>query len=137
MLQFLLRGLGRKEESLRYGELGVRRAEEVMRQYPESSRPAQLLAASLAGMDRPEEAKRWLARSIALDPDDSQVLYNAACTYAQLRDTEQAFAALNRWLPKAGVEKRQWLTEDVDFEPIRDDPRFAELLEKAKVTYAS
>jgi adenylate cyclase len=134
MLQFILRGLGRKEESVRYGELGLKRAAEVMRQHPESSRPAQLSAASLAGMDRPAEAKQWLARAIALDPDDGQVLYNAACTYAQLGEVEEAFDALHRWLPKAGVEKRQWLVEDNDFDPIRDDPRFAQLLEDAKVT---
>ena len=88
-------------------------------------------------MDRPDEAKAWLARSIALDPDDGQTLYNAACTYAQLGDTEAAFDALHRWLPTSGVEKKQWLAEDNDFDPIRDDARFIKLLADAKVTYPS
>jgi adenylate cyclase len=133
MLQFILRALARTDESHRYGELGLKRAGEVMRQHPESSRPAQLMAASLAGMDRPDEARQWLDRALALDPDDSQALYNAACTYAQLGDAEKAFEALRHWLPRAGVEKRMWLKEDTDFEPIRADPRFAQLLEDAKV----
>jgi adenylate cyclase len=133
MLQFILRGLGRKEESLRYGELTIKRVEEAMRQHPEASRPAQLLAASLAGMGRPDEAKAWLQRAIALDPEDSQTLYNAACTWAQLGEAEKAFEALHQWLPKAGIEKRIWLSEDNDFDPIRDDPRFVRLLEAAKV----
>jgi len=137
MLQFILRGLGRFDEGLRYGELAVKRAEEVIRQHPESSRPYQLGAACFAGMDRPDEAKAWLARSIALDPDDGQTLYNAACTYAQLGDTEAAFDALHRWLPTSGVEKKQWLAEDNDFDPIRDDARFIKLLADAKVTYPS
>lgn len=131
MLQFILRGLGRKEESQRYGELGLKRAEEVMRLHPESSRPAQLVAASLAGMGRPKEAITWLERAIALDPDDSQTLYNAACTWAQLGEVDRAFEILHRWLSKAGVEKKMWLAEDNDFDPIRDDPRFQKLLQDA------
>lgn len=131
MLQFILRGLGRKEESRRYGELGLKRAVEVMRQHPESSRPAQLIAAMLAGMGRPEEAMVWLDRAIALDPDDSQTLYNAACTWAQLGEVGRAFDTLYQWLPKAGIEKRMWLVEDNDFDPIRDDPRFQKLLQDA------
>ena len=131
MLEFILRGLGRIEESHLYGEMGIKRAMEVMRQYPESSRPAQLIAASLAGMGRGEEARIWLERAIALDPDDSQTLYNAACAYAQMGDIEEAFEALERWLPKAGVEKRMWLMNDCDFDPLRDDPRFEHVLAEA------
>ena len=39
------------------------------------------------------------------DPNDGQTLYNAACSYAQLGETEAAFDALRRWLPTAGIEK--------------------------------
>ena len=131
MLQFILRGLGRKEESRRYGELGLKRAEAVMRLHPDSSRPAQLVAASLAGMGRPEEAITWLERAIALDPEDSQTLYNAACTWAQLGEVDRAFELLHRWFPKAGVERKMWLAEDNDFDPIREDPRFHKLLQEA------
>ena len=106
----------------------MKRAKEVIGQHPEASRPAQMIAASLAGMGQSDEARIWLDRAIALDPDDSQTLYNAACTWSQLGDAEQAFEALHRWLPKAGVEKRMWLVGDNDFDPIRDDPRFQQLL---------
>ena len=131
MLEFILRGLGRIEESHLYGEMGIKRAMEALRQYPESSRPAQLIAASLAGMGRAEEARVWLDRAIALDPGDSQTLYNAACTYAQLGDIEEAFEALEQWLPRAGIEKRMWLVNDCDFDPLRDDPRFQKVLADA------
>jgi adenylate cyclase len=137
MLQFILRALGRKEESDRYAELGIKRAEEAMRRHPEASRPAQLVAPTYAGLGRAEEAKVWLERSLSLDPDDPQTLYNAACTYAQMGEVEKAFEMLDRWLPKAGVEKKQWLVMDNDFDPIRDDPRFIKLLGDAKVTYSS
>ena len=136
MLNTICRALGRSEESLRYGEMAVKRAEEAMRTHPEWSRPAQLAAATLAGLGRREEANVWLERAIALDPDDSQTLYNAACTWAQLGETERAFDTLARWYPKAGVEKRLWLRVDADFEPIRSDPRFVQLLEEASLPKA-
>jgi adenylate cyclase len=100
-----------------------------MRVHPEWSRPAQLASATLASLGRREEAIEWLERAIALDPDDSQTLYNAACTWSQLGETERAFEFLARWFPKAGVEKRMWLRQDADFDPIRADPRFVALLE--------
>jgi len=136
MLQLALRSLGRVGESEPYGDLSVKRAEEAMRKHPESSRPAQLTAATLAGMGKRDEAIAWLERAIALDPDDSQTLYNAACTWSQLGEFDRAFELLERWLPKAGVEKRMWLKQDIDFDPIRSDPRFEDLLEKADTIVA-
>ena len=131
MLQVVLRSLGRRDESVLYGELGVKRAEEALRQHPEWSRPAQLAAASLAAMGRREEAIAWIERALAIDPDDNLVLYNAACTWAQLGEKDRAFEMLERWWPLAGIEKRMWLTADADFDPLRGDPRFERLLQEA------
>jgi len=137
MLENIERGLGRQEERMLYGEMAVKRAREAMRQNPEWSRPPQLVAPVLAGMGRREEAIEWLERSVALDPDDSQTLYNAACTWTQLGDAEKAFELLDRWLPIAGREKRMWLNIDCDFDPIREDPRFKRLVERAATPMAS
>src|SRR5436190_16155388 len=49
-LHGLLLALGREDEARRYGELGLKRAEEALRQHPEWSRPAQLGATVLAAM---------------------------------------------------------------------------------------
>jgi adenylate cyclase len=131
MLQLTLRTLGRTEESERYGELAIKRGEEAMRQHPEWSRPAQLISTTLAGFGRRDEAVFWLERAVALDPDDPQTLYNAACTWAQLGEPDRAFDALDRWLPMSGAEKRQWLMRDCDFDPLRGDARFDKLLAQA------
>jgi adenylate cyclase len=133
LLQAELRTLGRMEEADKYAEMGVRRAEESVRQHPEWSRPAQLVAAVLASIGRGEEAREWMERALAIDPDDNLALYNAACTFAQLGEKERAIELLQRWAPNAGLEKRLWLRNDTDFEPLRDDPRFKQILKDTEV----
>ena len=133
LLQAELRTMGRMEEADKYAEMGVRRAEESVRQHPEWSRPGQLVAAVLASMGRDREAREWMERALAIDPDDNLALYNAACTFAQLGETERAIELLQRWAPNAGLEKRLWLRNDTDFEPLRDDPRFKQILMDTEV----
>jgi adenylate cyclase len=137
MLENILTPLGRLDEVSLYGDMAIKRAREALRQHPEWSRPAQLAAAVAAGMGQREVAMEFLERSVALDPDDSQTLYNAACTWSKLGDPEKAFELLDRWLPIAGREKRMWLNIDTDFDPIRDDPRFQQLVERAALPKAS
>ena len=129
-LHAVLLGLGRVEEARCYGELGLKRAEEALRQHPEWSRPAQLGATVLAAMGRREEAEAWIARALAIDPDDNLPLYNAACTWALLGEAERALELLEKWAPRSGLEGIMWLRADSDFASLRGDPRFQRLLER-------
>ena len=52
LLHQTLRALGRDEEGKEYARMGLKRAEEALRRFPESSRPAQLGACSLASLGR-------------------------------------------------------------------------------------
>ena len=52
-----------------------------------------------------------------------------AVAYARLGDKDQAFA----WLEKAYAERSPWLgflKSDPDFDNLRSDPRFAELVKR-------
>ena len=68
-----LQALGRGDEALAYARIGVRRAEDIQRQQPENSRPAQMLCASYAYLGATTKAMEWLDRTIAIDPDDNGV----------------------------------------------------------------
>ena len=128
-LEQALRAAGRSEEGVSYARLGLKRAEEALRKHPESSRPAQLGAAVLASLGEAEEARKWLERALAIDPDDPHIKYNAACMWAQLGDIDKAFDYLGQWAIHSGIENRDWMLLDPDLDMIRGDPRYPKLLE--------
>lgn len=130
MVHNLLEKLGRLEEAEKYRQLGLRRAEEALSLHPESSRPAQLGACTLAGMGEREKAIDWLNHALAIDPDDPNVLYNAACVYSLLGEADQALDLLDRWVLHAGGELYGWIQNDTDLDPIRTHARYPALLTK-------
>jgi len=132
LLQPVFHALGREEESERYGRMGLKRAEEQLRQHPESSRPAQLGAGALAHFGEKEQALKWLERVKLIDPDDNNARYNAACTYAQLGEIDQALDLLEEWTKHCGAEQENWFLHDSDLDPVRNHPRYPALLETFK-----
>ena len=126
----VLHSLGRREEGEKYARLGLKRAEEALRQHPESSRPAQLGGAALARLGEAEEAKRWMDRALAIDPDDTHVLYNAACMWTQLGDVERALDLLEKWSGFVGVETSIWVKHDSDLDALREHPRYHKIVER-------
>ena len=132
LLQMLLRGLKRTEESEKYALLGLRRAEEQLRLHPESSRPAQLGATALAHMGDNDRAKAWMDRALAIDPDDANTKYNAACMWSLLGEPERAFEYLEDWIQQVGPDLKSWFEHDADLEPLRDHPRYKKLLMEIK-----
>ncbi len=60
----------------------------------------------------------------------SLVMYNLACLDAIDGEIEEAFVWLDGAV-SAGYTDAVWMAEDSDLEPLRGDPRFEELLDKA------
>ena len=115
-----------------YGQIGIKRAKEALLRHPENSRPAQLIAPTYAYLGEAEQAKAWLARALEIDPDDNLVRYNAACTYAQLGDSDKAVDLLEIWIRGVARDAKLWFENDPDFDPIRSHPRFQKFLELAR-----
>src|SRR5262249_19103922 len=128
MLEQVLRSLGRRKEGERYARLGLKRAEAELQQHPESSYAAQIGAASLATIGERELALEWMARALAIDPDDNLARYNAACVYSLLGEADQAIDLLEVWIRQVGPDMKRWFKNDADFEPIRSHPRYQQLL---------
>ena len=67
-------------------------------------------------------------RAVSLDPDDSYILYGIVCNYARLGEIDEAIYYFDKAV-KAGFAHKAWIENDTDLDPIRDHPRFKEIVE--------
>jgi len=99
---------------------------------PEDSRALNLGAIELVRVYRAAgraKALEWNKRALAADPEDSGMLYNVACVYALLGETDEALSCLDRAV-RSGFGLREWLENDSDFIALRGDPRFQAILNR-------
>jgi adenylate cyclase len=129
LLRQIYRSLGRDAEGEDAARKGIERAEQELNVHPENPRPAYLGASALITVGETDRAKEWLARALAIDPDDALTQYNAACIYARLGEAEAAFDLLEHFIPHANHENKAWIKHDSDFDPLRDHPRYQKILE--------
>ncbi|HVU31169.1 MAG TPA: tetratricopeptide repeat protein, partial [Sphingomicrobium sp.] len=85
----------------------------------------------LGDMDR---GRDWSRRARLLDPENLIMSYNLACTFAQTgAPQEDAIDALQPFLKGAMTAQNiRHLEADPDLDPLREHPRFKELLAEAK-----
>jgi tetratricopeptide (TPR) repeat protein len=83
----------------------------------------------LTRLGRFEEGLAADERLLALAPDNSTAHYNHACSLALLERKDEAFEALERALA-LGYDDLEHLRSDEDLASLRDDRRFAALLER-------
>jgi beta-lactamase regulating signal transducer with metallopeptidase domain/tetratricopeptide (TPR) repeat protein len=77
--------------------------------------------------DRHEEAAAAFHRAAEENYKRATALYNEACAYALLGDANRAIPALQEAL-RAGWDDIDHIADDSDFDPIRSDPRFAQVV---------
>src|SRR5438067_4050774 len=129
LLVQIYRSLGRDGEKESAARRGIERAERELTLHPDNPRPAYLGATALVTLGQNDRAKEWLARTLAIDPDDILTQYNAACIYSRLGEIDTAFDLLERLLPHANHETKAWIKHDSDFDPLREHPRYQKILE--------
>ena len=121
-----LKSLGRDEQANRMVERGIVALEKQLDTVPEDVRARMLLAGYYAAAGRSEESVRQLQTAVALRPRDSNVLYNAACTYALLQQPREALDMLKA-AKEAGWANLDWAKRDTDLISLRENPEFQQL----------
>jgi quercetin dioxygenase-like cupin family protein len=76
-----------------------------------------------------DRARQLMADLVGQHPDAWQGFFNAACLEARLGDQDLALEHFKRALELEPQKAREFAKSDSDFDSIRDDPRFVELLE--------
>jgi mannose-6-phosphate isomerase-like protein (cupin superfamily) len=75
-----------------------------------------------------DEGRAILRKAIEERPDQWALVYNTACFEALAGDSDAAFDHLRRVHEAHPDQVRPYLETDSDLDPLRDDPRFQELL---------
>ncbi len=78
-------------------------------------------------MGRYQDGLRADREMVKMTPESPNAWYNLACSLALTKQPDDAFAALEKAIA-LGYDDAEWMQDDDDFEPIRQDPRFARLL---------
>ena len=127
-LVMCLRALGRTEEALQASRDTLRVAERHVELYPEDARALYLGAVALCKLGDYQRSREWAARAVAIDPDETTILYNVACNYALLEDYDQALDCLEKAV-RNGFGHTEWIENDPDLVPLRSLPRFQALIQ--------
>ncbi len=120
-------GLGRTDEA----RTARKQVSELMPNYllqnPDDARARMYYAVVLAEMNRKEEALREGTKALEVSPDDGMMLYNCACLYARLGETDKAIETLRGAMTK-GYADDGWLAHDPDLDLLRAHPAFIALM---------
>jgi non-specific serine/threonine protein kinase len=121
-----LGALGR-DEARRNVRLRLLQAfENHLREVPEDARARILRAGMYAQEGRTEDSVREANLAMVLRPNEATVLYNAACTFADLGKRDEAIDALRKaW--DAGFKDADWTRRDPDLASLHGDPEFERL----------
>jgi TolB-like protein/Flp pilus assembly protein TadD len=127
-LENCLRALGRMEEAREAGQAALGVIEKYIELHPNDSRALYLGAGCCLAIGDRERALLWANRALAIDPEETAVLYNVACTYTHLGDTNGALDLLEKAV-RNGFGHKEWIEHDPDFISLRDHPRFQALMQ--------
>jgi tetratricopeptide (TPR) repeat protein len=122
-------GLGRKAEAAATHQRALQLVEKHVELNPDDPRALCLGALELAHVGQRERGLEWMRRALSIDPEDSGMLYNAACFYAVQGERDAAFASLEKSV-RLGFGLRGWIETDSDLATLRDDPRYHAILQQ-------
>ncbi|MFL6468566.1 MAG: TPR end-of-group domain-containing protein, partial [Pyrinomonadaceae bacterium] len=112
-------------------EAAIELMRKVVDEHPEMDGIRPLFALYLAGGGYKDEALAQLDEdALSISKADHDMAYWVASTYSILGEKELAFKWLNKAI-KLGNQNLPHFQKDKSLDPLRDDPRFAEIMAKA------
>jgi len=125
--------LGNHEAARRAAEITLARAEKVLARDQNNGSAMGHGSDALAVLGQGERAKDWMARALLIDPENLTMRYNFVCALANhLNDKEAALEMLGPALEKMGTGLINHAKIDPDLDPLREHPRFKEMLAAAE-----
>jgi len=120
-------GLGRPAQAADTQKRALGLVEKHIDNHPDDPRSLYLGAGILARTGDHTKSYEWARRALAIDPEETSILYNVACVYALLGRTEDALACLAKVMEN-GMFFKNWAAKDSDLDSLRFDARFHALM---------
>jgi TolB-like protein/Flp pilus assembly protein TadD len=127
LLAFLYKTIGQEAKMAPVLREAMDRIERRLALNPDDSRAIYLGADVLIRMGEKDKAMEWVKRLAATDRDEPASLYGIACLYSLIGRPEEAVYYLGKAVD-AGFAHRRYLENDGDFDPIRNHPKYIELI---------
>jgi len=130
-LRQIYRSLGREEDAKAAARRALRRVKQHLELYPDDTRALNLGCAALVEHGDKEQAMQWAKRSLTIDGDNPDTLYNLACSYALMGEPDRALDCLER-AHLEGMSIAGWAENDSDLDSLHGNPRFQMLMASLK-----
>jgi tetratricopeptide (TPR) repeat protein len=133
VVTMILRNAGRVEAVRQVSIETLSRIDRYLDINPRDPRALYLGALRHRELGNDEQGKAWIERALALAPDDPFTLYNSACFYSLVGDSDGAIDLLERMVQTDQPStSRDWIMNDPDLDSIRELPRFKALLARLR-----
>jgi adenylate cyclase len=126
-LQMAYKTLGQEGNQKELIERALEFYPEYILRYPDDSRAITFFAFVLIDAKQNEKAKEQMERALDLSPNDTTMIYNAACFFAEIGDKENALISLKKAIEN-GYEWYDYIKLDPDLDSIREEPEYIELM---------
>lgn len=138
MLQTCYGALADAEGVKRAAQMTLERTQKVLAQDPSIGSALGFGAVSLAALGDGDRAKEWIKRALLMDPDNLTMRWNLVCGLTRyLNDNDAALELLSSFIDRLPPPLVKYLRLDTDLDPMRDDPRFEELVARVEARIGS
>jgi adenylate cyclase len=133
MLSALYLARGESEQARACAAKMIDHVQSALARDPDNGAALAYGALSFAAMGDVECAREWIDRALLFDPDNMYMRYNLAWpVLAFFNDKEQALQLIEPALATAGKNLISLASADRNLDPLRDDPRFQQMLAAAR-----
>jgi len=131
------RALGDKAGEIGAARRALERVEKLIVAEPDHGVALGFGVNALAALGEVDRAREWADRAMLLDPNNVNLMYNLACSMVTLGAVDEALKLLEPVFTIAQAQSLHWWKIDSDLDPIRNDPRFKAMIERAETRLAT
>ena len=127
------RSTGDKDRLRNAAQVTFTRAQNAIAKEPTCGHALVAGANALLVLGDDERAFDWGRRALLLDPDNLSMRYNLGCAFASQGSREKTLDMLEPFFEQVNSSTHmRHIDVDPDLDPVRDDPRFQDMLAAAK-----